>query len=182
MALSSRRRCPLGPARLRRFHVANPAAATDWTKQGYPKRTELAWFRFRLRAPAHTQSLVLELPAIEKSYQLFNDGKLIAQVGTLRPGPAHNVIGATRVFTLPVHSGFSAKRSQSRFVSGRIQLSPVRETACSRAKPTPEALKQFSITSAPPKPSIYWHWRRVHDQHRCAHRRRRSRVAVLVHP
>jgi hypothetical protein len=83
--------------------------ATDWTKQGYPKRTEFAWFRFRLRAPAHTQSLVLELPAIEKSYQLFSDGKLIAQVGTLPPGPAHNVIGAARVFTLPVHSGSSAK-------------------------------------------------------------------------
>ena len=67
---------------------------TDWIKQGYPKRTEFAWFRFRLRAPAHTQSLVVELPTIEKSYQLFSDGKLIAQVGTLPPGPAHNVIGS----------------------------------------------------------------------------------------
>lgn len=83
--------------------------AVDWTKQGYPKQTELAWFRFRLRAPAHTESLVLELPAIAKSYQLFLDGKMIAQVGTLPPGAAHNVIGAARVFTLPVHSGSSAK-------------------------------------------------------------------------
>ena len=82
---------------------------TDWTTQGYPKPTQLAWFRFRLHAPAHTQSLVLELPAIEKSYQLFSDGKLISQVGTLPPGPAHNVIGAPRVFTLPVNSGSSAK-------------------------------------------------------------------------
>ncbi len=83
--------------------------ATDWNKQGYPTRTQLAWFRFHLRAPAHTQSLVLELPDIEKSYQLFSDGQLIAQVGTLPPGPAHNVIGAARVFTLPVNSGSSAK-------------------------------------------------------------------------
>lgn len=83
---------------------------TDWTKQGYPKRTELAWFRFHLRVPAHTQSVILELPAIEKSYQLFSDGKWIAQVGTLPPGPAHNVIGAARVFTLPVNSVSSAKQ------------------------------------------------------------------------
>ncbi len=81
----------------------------DWTTQGYPTETELAWFRFHLRAPAHTHSLVLELPAIEKSYQLFSDGHLIAQVGTLPPGPAHNVIGAARVFTLPVHSGPGTK-------------------------------------------------------------------------
>jgi hypothetical protein len=82
----------------------------DWTAQGYPKTTELAWFRFRLVAPAHTQSLVLELPAIEKSYQLFSDGQLVAQVGALPPGPAHNVIGAARVFTLPVNAGASAKQ------------------------------------------------------------------------
>ena len=81
----------------------------DWTTQGYPVSTELAWFRFHLRVPPHTPSLVLELPAIEKSYQLFCDGRLIAQVGTLPPGPARNVIGAARVFTLPVNSGSSPK-------------------------------------------------------------------------
>jgi Stage II sporulation protein E (SpoIIE) len=83
--------------------------AKDWTRQGYAEDTEFVWFRFRLRAPAHTTSLVLELPEIEKSYQLFSDGQPIAQVGTLPPGPAHNVVGAARVFTLPVNSGSSAK-------------------------------------------------------------------------
>jgi hypothetical protein len=81
----------------------------DWATQGYPRQTELAWFRFHLRVPAHTQSLVLELPAIQKSFQLFSDGHLIAQVGALPPGPAHNVIGASRVFTLPVNSGEAPK-------------------------------------------------------------------------
>lgn len=81
----------------------------DWISQGYPRFTELAWFRFRLRAPAHTQSLVLDLPDIPKSYQLFSDGKMVAQVGMLPPGPAYNVIGADRVFTLPVNSGSSAR-------------------------------------------------------------------------
>lgn len=90
-----------------KWRILQPA--NDWTKQGYSKDTQLAWFRFHLRVPAHTQSLVLELPAIEKSYQLFSDGKLIAQVGTLPPGPAQNVVAASRVFTLPIHSGSSAK-------------------------------------------------------------------------
>ena len=81
----------------------------DWTEQGFPKKTELAWFRFHLRAPAHTQALVLELPKISKSYQLFADGRLVGQVGTLPPGPAYNVIGADRVFTLPVNSGGGPK-------------------------------------------------------------------------
>jgi hypothetical protein len=81
----------------------------DWTTQGYPVKTELAWFRFHLLVPAHTQSLVLKLPGIEKSFQLFCDGQLIGQVGTLPPGPAHIVIGAPRVFTLPVNSGPAPK-------------------------------------------------------------------------
>lgn len=82
---------------------------TNWTTQGFPVNTELAWFRFKLRAPADTQSLMMELPAISKSYQLFCDGKLIAQVGGLPPGRAHNVIGAARVFTLPVNAGASPR-------------------------------------------------------------------------
>lgn len=81
----------------------------DWTTQGYPTKSELAWFRFHLLAPAHTQSLVLELPDIEKSFQLFSNGAIVAQVGTLPPGRAHNVIGAGRVFTLPVNSGAGSK-------------------------------------------------------------------------
>jgi sigma-B regulation protein RsbU (phosphoserine phosphatase) len=81
----------------------------DWAKQGYPAKAEFAWFRFHLLAPAHTQSLVLELPDIEKSLQLFSDGVQIAQVGTMPPGPARNVVGADRVFTLPVNSGAGTK-------------------------------------------------------------------------
>ena len=81
----------------------------DWTTQGVPLKNQFVWFRFHLRVPAHTSSLVLELPSIAKSYQLFADGQLIAQVGTLPPGPAHNVIGAARLFTVPIHSGVEPK-------------------------------------------------------------------------
>lgn len=80
-----------------------------WEAQGVPRATEFVWFRFHLRAPANTASMVMELPTINKSYQLFADGKLVAQVGTLPPGPAHNVIGAGRAFTIPIGSGSAAK-------------------------------------------------------------------------
>jgi sigma-B regulation protein RsbU (phosphoserine phosphatase) len=80
----------------------------NWSNQGYPVKTELAWFRFRLLAPAHTRVLVLEMSKVAKNYQLFCDGQMIAQVGPLPPGPAHNVEGAARLFTLPVHAGDAA--------------------------------------------------------------------------
>ena len=83
--------------------------AKSWIAQGVPLTEPFVWFRFRLRAPANTPSMVLELPTIHKSYQLFADGKLIAQVGALPPGPAHNVIAAPRVFTIPIASGSSPK-------------------------------------------------------------------------
>lgn len=94
----------------------------DWTKQGFPTKTELAWFRFHLLAPAHTSSLVIELPNISKSYQLFADGRLVAQVGTLPPERAYNVIGAARVFTIPVNSDAQAK---SVTVAIRVWQNPI---------------------------------------------------------
>ncbi|WP_109487506.1 PP2C family protein-serine/threonine phosphatase [Occallatibacter savannae] len=75
---------------------------TSWTSQDIAQSARFVWFRWHLRVPTNTPSLVLELPTIHKSYQLFADGKLIGQVGTLPPGPAHNVISADRVFTVPV--------------------------------------------------------------------------------
>ena len=80
-----------------------------WSKQGYPKATEFAWFRFQLRVPAHTGSLVLQLPSLAKSFQLFCDGRMIAQVGLLPPDHATDVYSAARVFTLPVNSGVTPK-------------------------------------------------------------------------
>jgi len=82
---------------------------SPWAGQGYPVKTELAWFRFHLRVPPHTPSLVLQLPGIDKNYQLFCDGQLIAQVGKLPPEKAHSVNAAPRVFTLPVVTGGASR-------------------------------------------------------------------------
>ena len=78
---------------------------SSWAAQGYTVKTEWAWFRFRLRVPAHTPSLVLQLPGIDKNYQIFCDGQLVGQVGGLPPERAQSVNAAPRVFTLPVVTG-----------------------------------------------------------------------------
>ncbi|WP_158615522.1 PP2C family protein-serine/threonine phosphatase [Acidipila sp. EB88] len=75
----------------------------DWIAQGYAEQNNLAWFRLRLSVPAHTDSLVVQLPRLEKSYQLFADARLIGQTGRLPPQHAIAVTGSARVFTVPVH-------------------------------------------------------------------------------
>jgi len=77
----------------------------DWTTQGYAATQSLAWFRFRLRIPARMQSVVIQMPRIDRNYQLFADGMLIAQVGKLPPQSAESVTSAPRLFTLPVPPG-----------------------------------------------------------------------------
>ena len=76
--------------------------ATDWVDQGYSEQNGLAWFRFHLRVPSNTSSLVIQLPRIDKSYQLFADGRLIGQVGSLPPDRPITATGAPRLFTLPI--------------------------------------------------------------------------------
>jgi hypothetical protein len=76
---------------------------SDWVDQGYSEQNGLAWFRFRLRVPPQTSSFVLELPEIQRSYQLFANGVLLGQVGGLPPEHPHAVLSAPRLFTVPVH-------------------------------------------------------------------------------
>ena len=91
----------------------------DWTSQGYPAQERLAWFRFRLRIPPHIQSLVLRLPRIDRNYQLFADGKMIGQVGAMAPDGDRSVIGAQRLFTVPVPSSREVQ------IALRLQQEPI---------------------------------------------------------
>ena len=52
--------------------------------------------------PANQPSLLILLPRIDQSYQLFANGKLIGQVGDLPPQIPRHVIPAARVFTVPI--------------------------------------------------------------------------------
>jgi hypothetical protein len=101
----------------------------SWTTQGYPAKTELAWFRFRLHAPAHTATLALDLPGIEKSFQIFCDGELMAKWAHCRP-VRRTTLSAARASSCCRSTPARLRRTLlSRFVCGRIQLQPVRRGA-----------------------------------------------------
>jgi hypothetical protein len=75
----------------------------DWMGQGYGEENHMAWFRFRLRPKGGSSSVILALPAIPRSYQLYADGVMVGQVGKLPPEKPEQTVSATREFTLPVH-------------------------------------------------------------------------------
>ncbi|GAA3751824.1 PP2C family protein-serine/threonine phosphatase [Terriglobus aquaticus] len=77
-------------------------ASQDWPSQGYTEQNGFAWFRFRLLVPAGTPSLLLQLPLIDRNFQLFANGKLIAQVGNLPPQPSPAVVPTPHLFTVPL--------------------------------------------------------------------------------
>ena len=79
--------------------------SSDWVAQGYAEQGGIAWFRFRLRAPARMASLVIQMPRIDRSYQLFANGRLITQQGRLPPDRTRTIINTAQVFTLPLHPG-----------------------------------------------------------------------------
>ncbi len=79
--------------------------ADDWDAQGYSEQQGLAWFRFRVLVPASMAPLVMQLPRIDRSYQLFANGELIGQTGSLPPQPGRTITSAARVFDVPTHPG-----------------------------------------------------------------------------
>jgi sigma-B regulation protein RsbU (phosphoserine phosphatase) len=76
----------------------------DWGQQGYKGYGGIAWYRFRILLPRDEIQLALYLPAVWTSYQVFEQGQLIGQVGQLPPhGKAFS--GARKVYLLPAARG-----------------------------------------------------------------------------
>ena len=78
-----------------------------WYAQGYPKLTGFAWYRFTVTLPSHPGPLALWVPLIATNFQLYADGRLIAENGVM---PPHAVAryGPNLVFPIPAdlaHSG-----------------------------------------------------------------------------
>jgi hypothetical protein len=74
----------------------------DWTAQGYSTKDDLLWFRFQLKVPPDQASLVLLMPRIDMAYQVFANGQLVGQAGSLPPESPLSPESASRIFTLPV--------------------------------------------------------------------------------
>ena len=78
-----------------------------WYAQGYPKLTGFAWYRFKVTLPSHAGPLALWVPLIATNFQIYADGRLIAQNGAMPPHPRPRY-GTNLVFPIPTdlaHSG-----------------------------------------------------------------------------
>ncbi len=78
-----------------------------WYTQGYPKLTGYAWYRFKVTLPARSGPLALWVPLIATNFQIYVDGRLIAENGAMLPHPRPQY-GPNLVFPIPAdlaHSG-----------------------------------------------------------------------------
>lgn len=66
-------------------------AGESWSRQGYNGYGGVAWYRLRVPIPPHTGSLAIDLPYVENSCQVFANGHLIGNVGSLPPHPSFYV-------------------------------------------------------------------------------------------
>lgn len=57
----------------------------NWYVQGYPKLAGFAWYRFDVTLPSHTGPLALWIPMIATNFQVYADGRLIGENGTMPP-------------------------------------------------------------------------------------------------
>ena len=79
----------------------------SWYAQGYPKLTGFAWYRFTVTLPSHSGPLALWVPLIATNFQIYADGRLIAENGAMPPHPRPRY-GTNLVFPIPAdlaHSG-----------------------------------------------------------------------------
>ena len=72
----------------------------NWYVQGYPKLTGFAWYRFEVTLPSYTGPLALWIPMIATNFQVYADGRLIGENGTMPPRaqPRH---AQNLVFSIP---------------------------------------------------------------------------------
>ena len=102
--------------RLMRFHPGDDLAWADpalddsswplirgnetWYAQGYPRLTGFAWYRFKVTLPSHSGPLALWVPLIATNFQIYADGRLIAENGAMPPRPIPRY-GPNLVFPIP---------------------------------------------------------------------------------
>jgi hypothetical protein len=103
-----------------KWKVLQPNA--DWDAQGFRAVDNLAWFRFRLRVPANMPSLLLLMPGVGMAYQIFADGKLAGQAGSLPPTKPEVATQSQRIFTLPLSGARRLPASDSKEVLVAIRI------------------------------------------------------------
>jgi hypothetical protein len=94
----------------------------EWGPQGYAPVNHLGWVRFRLKVPADTASLLLLMPGTEMAYQIFADGRLAGQAGTLPPERPEAITATERIFTLPAGGANRLPGSESKVILVAIRV------------------------------------------------------------
>ncbi len=74
-----------------------------WNQQGYPTLSGVAWYRFQVIVGPGVSSFLIALPYIESTYELYANGRAIAQVGNMPPD-ARRIVGGRRLFTVPAQA------------------------------------------------------------------------------
>jgi hypothetical protein len=74
---------------------------TFWSSQGYRGYSGYAWYRLRLKLPATTEPLAINIGHINSAAELYADGQLIGANGIMRPKPDWSTQFEANAFPLP---------------------------------------------------------------------------------
>ena len=92
----------------------------SWSSQGYRGYAGYAWYRLRLKLPASTLPLGINIGHINSAAELYVDGQLIGQNGIMRPRPDWSDQFEANAFPLP-----PALNGQWVEIAVRVWKSPV---------------------------------------------------------
>jgi hypothetical protein len=92
----------------------------DWSQQGYRGYSGYAWYRLRLKLPATTEPLAVNIGHINSAAELYVDGQLIGANGIMRPEPDWSMQLKANAFPLP-----PALNGRTVEVAVRVWKSPV---------------------------------------------------------
>lgn len=75
-------------------------AGKSWSQQGYGGYAGVAWYRLRVSLPAHHGLLAIYLSGVDQSCQIFANGRLVGQIGSMPPRPRY-VFEFRQLYTIP---------------------------------------------------------------------------------
>lgn len=84
-------------------------SGTSWAAQGYPGMSGYAWYRFEVRVPAGEKSTSLLLAPILTAYQVYVDGKLVGQCGSMAPSVIPSTPISYHLFSLTTEESRSPR-------------------------------------------------------------------------
>lgn len=78
------------------------ATGQKWGSQGYPDLNGYAWYRLRLKLPATSQPLGIDIGHINSAAEIYVDGRLLGENGIMRPKPDWSDQQDANAFPLPL--------------------------------------------------------------------------------